>query len=136
VSDYGHHPTEVKATLKAAREKWPDKKIWLIFQPHQYQRTFYLFDDFVKVLRRAQDEFLINKIIITDIYDVAGRESKKTRKKINAKKLVKAISRSNVIYLSKAKVLNYLKKNLRGGEALIIMGAGDIYKLTFPQEKS
>ena len=138
ISDYAHHPTEIRATLEGAREKYlyPPKfskgklrqarnKIWLVYQPHQYQRTFYLFKDFVRVFREAP----VDKIIITDIYDVAGRENKKIKKIVNSEKLVKTIKKSNVIYLPKAKILNYLKKNLQGSEVLIIMGAGDIYKL-------
>ena len=125
VSDYGHHPTEIKVTLKAAREKFPKKKIWCVFQPHQYQRTFYLFKDFVKVFRQAP----VDKLIITDIYDVAGREEKKIKKKINSEKLVKAVNKNWVIYLPKKKIINYLKKNLKGGEVVVIMGAGDIYNL-------
>jgi UDP-N-acetylmuramate--alanine ligase len=126
INDYGHHPTQVKVTLKAAREKYKNKKIWCIFQPHQYQRTYYLFDDFVKVFKNHP----IDKVIITDIYTVSGRESKEIMKKVNAQKLVEAINKENVIYLPKEKIINYLKKNLRGGEVVIIMGAGDIYNLT------
>ncbi|MBA7675583.1 UDP-N-acetylmuramate--L-alanine ligase [subsurface metagenome] len=125
VSDYGHHPTEVKATLKAAREKWPEKEIWCVFQPHQYQRTYYLFNDFVKVFSRTP----INKIIITDIYDVAGRENKNLKKKVNSEKLVKAVKNPKVIYLAKKKIISYLKNNLQGREVIIIMGAGDIYEI-------
>ena len=130
VSDYGHHPTEIRATLKAAREKWPKRKIWLVFQPHQHQRTFYLFKDFVMVFKKALLKHWVNKCIITDIYGVAGREKKEIRKKVNSEKLVKAINKKDAIYLPKQKILNYLKKNLGGGEVVIIMGAGDIYKLT------
>ncbi len=134
ISDYAHHPTEIKKTLEAAREKFPRKKIWCIFQPHQYQRTSYLFDDFVKVfsktLRQAQGKPLIDKLIITDIYDVVGRENKKIKKKISARKLIKAINKPQAIYVSTIKkAADYLKKNLQGREVVIIMGAGDIYKL-------
>lgn len=125
ISDYGHHPTEIRVTLKAAREKYPKKKIWCVFQPHQYQRTFYLFKDFVKVFRQAP----VDKLIITDIYDVAGREEKEIKKKVNSEKLVKAVNKNWVIYLPKKEIINYLKKNLRGGEVVVIMGAGDIYNL-------
>ena len=125
ISDYGHHPTEVKTTLRAVREKYPKKKIWCVYQPHQYQRTHYLFSDFVKSFRRAP----IDKIIITDIYDVAGREEKETKKKVNSQKLVKAIARPSVIYLPKKEILNRFKKNFSDFEILIIMGAGDIYKI-------
>ena len=133
ISDYGHHPTEIEATLKAARQKFPREKIWCIFQPHQYQRTFYLFDDFVRVFSKAP----IDKLIITDIYDVAGREKKEIKKKINSAKLVGAIRNSNrlfardVIYLSNfKKIKNYLKEDLKTGEVVIIMGAGDIYNFS------
>ncbi len=126
ISDYGHHPTQIRVTLKAAREKYPQKKIWCVYQPHQCQRTFYLFKDFVKVFRQAP----VDKLIITDIYDVAGREEKEIKKKINSEKLVKAVNKNWVIYLPKKEIIDYLKKNLRGGEVVIIMGAGDIYKLS------
>ena len=61
ISDYAHHPTEIKATLKAAREKFPKKEIWCVFQPHQYQRTFYLFKDFVKVFQDALEKNWLDK---------------------------------------------------------------------------
>ena len=125
VSDYAHHPTQIRVTLKAAREKFPKKEIWCIFQPHQYQRTYYLWNDFVKVFKEAP----VNKLILTDIYSVAGREKKEIKEKVNSKKLVKAVNRENVIFLQKQKIIDYLKKNLKGGEVVIIMGAGDIYDL-------
>ncbi len=142
ISDYAHHPTEVKATLKASREKFARQKIWCVFQPHQYQRTYYLFNDFVKVFKEALDENWIDKLIITDIYDVAGREDKEIKKKVSSKKLIKEIKENlknfamarNVKHISSIKqTANYLKKNLEDKEILIIMGAGDIYKLSFPQ---
>lgn len=133
ISDYAHHPTEIAATLKTARRKYPKRKLWCVFQPHQYQRTFYLFQDFVKIfkaaLRQAQGKPLLDKLIITDIYDVAGRELKNLKKKVNSKKLIEAIGKKGNSYLPKSKIINYLKKNLKGGEVVIIMGAGDIYKI-------
>ncbi len=125
VSDYGHHPTKVRVTLKAAREKWPKGEIYCVYQPHQYQRTYYLFKDFVKVLRQAP----VDRLIVTDIFDVAGRENAEIKKKVNSEKLVKAIKKNSVIYLPKEKVIDYLNKNLKGGEVVIIMGAGDIYQI-------
>jgi len=125
ISDYGHHPNEVLATLKATREKYPNKKIWCIFQPHQYQRTFYLLKDFVKVFRQVK----IDNIIITDIYDVAGREEIKINQSINSKKLVEKVAKKNVKYMPVNEAEKFVKENLKNGEVLIIMGAGDIYKL-------
>lgn len=125
ISDYGHHPNEIMATLQAAREKYPDKKIWCVFQPHQHQRTYYLFDDFVKVFRDGPAD----QIILTDIYDVAGRETKKIKSKVNSKKLAQKIKKESVIYLPEKEIEKYVKENIQNGEVLIIMGAGDIYKL-------
>jgi len=125
ISDYAHHPTEIEATLRATKTKFKNKKIWCVFQPHQYQRTYYLFNDFVKVFKKNA----IDKLIITDIYDVAGREKKATKKQVNSERLVKKINKPKVIYLQKEKIINYLKKNLNGDEVVIIMGAGDIYKI-------
>ncbi len=132
VSDYGHHPTEIAATLQAARAKWPTKKIWLVFQPHQYQRTFYLWKGFVRTLSGIPAD----KVILSDIYDVAGRENPGIRKKVSSKKLVEAMRRASpqkrresLLFLENLSACQeYLTKNLRGGEVVIVMGAGDIYE--------
>jgi len=125
ISDYAHHPNEILATFKAAREKYKKNKIGCIFQPHQHQRTHYLFNDFVKVFRNVP----IDQIIITDIYDVTGRETKTINKGVSSEKLVKKINRKNVLYLPMDSLENYIKTNIKSGEVLIIMGAGDIFKL-------
>jgi len=124
ISDYGHHPNEISATLNAAREKYINKKIWCIFQPHQYQRTFYLFNDFVKTFRKMP----IDKIIITDIYDVAGREIKTINREVSSEKLVEKINKKNISYIQLCDIEKFVKKNIKSGDILIIMGAGDIYK--------
>lgn len=126
ISDYAHHPNEILATLMAVREKYAKKNIWCIFQPHQHQRTYYLFNDFVKVFRKAK----INNIIITDIYDVAGREVQMINRNVNSEKLVKKINRKNVLYFPIDEAENYIKQNIKNGDVLVVMGAGDIYKLT------
>ncbi len=125
ISDYGHHPNEIKATMSAAREKYPKNKIWCIFQPHQHQRTYYLFNDFVKVFRGAK----IDKIIITDIYDVAGRETQQINKQVNSEKLVKKIGKKSVVYLPLDKAEQFARENLKSGDVLLVMGAGSVYKL-------
>jgi len=130
ISDYGHHPTQVRVTLEATREKFSKNIIWCVYQPHQYQRTYYLFKNFVKVFKMAATQKWIDKLIITDIYDVAGRENKKIKKKVSSQKLVKTINKSRVMYLPNEKILEYLRQNLKGREVVIIMGAGDIYNLT------
>jgi UDP-N-acetylmuramate--alanine ligase len=125
ISDYAHHPNEIFATLKAVREKYPSKKIWCVFQPHQHQRTHYLFNDFVKTFRNVSTD----KIIITDIYDVAGRETKKINQEVSSEKLVEKINRKNAFYLPINNLEKYIKENIKSGEVLVIMGAGEIYKL-------
>ncbi|MDD5750032.1 MAG: UDP-N-acetylmuramate--L-alanine ligase [Candidatus Pacebacteria bacterium] len=147
ISDYAHHPTEIAATLQALAEKYPERKKWIVFQPHQYQRTFYLFDKFVKVFRQAQSKFGIEKLIITDIYTVEGRESQAIKNKISSQRLVEAIAKAWALYLPRNEITDYLKTNLKTKEIVVIMGAGSIYKLSdnlqarqtartgFPQKK-
>jgi len=124
IDDYGHHPTEVMATLKGAREKYPDKRIYCVFQPHQYERTFALFDDFVKTLNEVVETKLVDKLFLIDIYSVPGRESEDIKKKVDSKKLASAVPQS--IYVPNDELFT----NLEGGEVIIFMGAGNIYDLS------
>ena len=134
INDYAHHPTEIKVTLKAIREKYPSKKIYCIFQPHQYQRTYFLYEDFLKTFSKAP----IDVLILTEIYEVKGRENLKIKKKISSKNLAKEIEnkkRKNlkeIKYLSNFKeIAEFLKRKIKNGDVLIIMGAGDIYQFNF-----
>jgi len=114
ISDYGHHPTEIKTTLKAAREKYPKKKIWCIFQPHQYHRTYRLFDDFIMVFKQTMDKFFINKLIITDIYSVPGREKEYLKKKVSSQKLVKIINKTLRDFVSSTTQIEQSKDQCKG----------------------
>ena len=125
INDYGHHPTQLRETLKAAREKYPNRKIWCFFQPHQYQRTYYLFDNFVTALKEAP----VDKIFIDDIYEVQGRESDEIKAKVSSKKLIETINKDSVEYLPQEKIEEYLEKEIKGEEVVIIMGAGNIYDI-------
>ena len=137
VSDYGHHPTEIAATIQGARAKWPNKDIWLIYQPHQYHRTYVLFDDFVKTLSKLP----INRLVLADIYDVAGREDKEILKQVSSKRLAQEVAKEKVhpetiLHITpQKKIADYLKKELKGGEIVLIMGAGTIYNLTIELTK-
>ncbi len=124
--DYGHHPTEIKATLSGAKELIKEKgQLWCVFQPHQYQRTYKLFKQFTEAFVDA------DKAIILPIYSVAGREKESIKKMVSSEKLVKKINDEKVIYLdSFLKAEKHLKKNLKKGDVCVIMGAGDVYKLT------
>ncbi len=119
-TDFGHHPTEIKTTMAAAREKFPDQKIWLVYEPHMFTRTYKLFDDFVKVFKDLD----IDKIIITDIYQ--SRE--KDLGLVSSKQLADAVNKENVSYVSKTDLDDYLEK-LEENDVVFFMGAGDIDKI-------
>lgn len=135
IDDYAHHPTEIQATLQAARERFGKRKIWVVFQPHQISRTKLLFSQFTYSFRRA------NRVIIADIYRVAGRDDNCSlrEKKDLARRLATAIQKNfsregipqkKAIYLgSQRAIKDYLIRELKGGEIVMIMGAGDIYNL-------
>ena len=120
--DYAHHPTEIKATILGAREKFPDKKLTIIFQPHLYSRTKLLFNDFISVLSLA------DRVIVTDIY--AAREPNDNS--ITGKMLSDAVKvkNKNTLYISDFnEIASYLNKNSNNEDVLITMGAGDVYKV-------
>ncbi len=127
--DFGHHPTEIKATLDMAK-KITKNKLYIVFQPHQYLRTYLLFKDFISAFDKA------DKVILTPIYSVAGRENSKIKKKISSKKLACAIKKrwkekkynKEAINMTFEKIPKFLYKNLTKGDICILMGAGDIYK--------
>lgn len=118
VDDYAHHPTEIKATLAAARDM-KYNNIWCLFQPHTYTRTYNFFDDFVKVLSESQAN-----IIITDIY--AAREQDTGL--VSAQQLANAIP--NAVYKKTfEEVAEFIKSHASKGDIVITMGAGDVYKV-------
>lgn len=126
IDDYGHHPTEIKATLEAIKNFYKDRnKIWCVFQPHQYSRTRLLFSEFINSFKDA-DELIIN-----DIYEV--RDSKKDVKSVSAKKLAEAIQEENITktsYIGAFKdTAKYLKMNTKAGDLILTIGAGPVYKV-------
>ena len=123
IDDYAHHPTEVQATLAAARKLLGDRKIICVFQPHHYQRTKALFDDFVKSFSNADE------IVIPDIYSVAGREDKLTEREVSSKMLVEEIAKlgEDVKYIGELdEVVKYLAEHTKKEDVVITMGAGDV----------
>jgi UDP-N-acetylmuramate--alanine ligase len=123
VDDYAHHPTEVKATLEAARNI-PHNKLWCVFQPHTYTRTLALFDQFADAFQAA------DKIILADIY--AARE--KDIYNVDSGKLADAIRtehpEKDVRYMADfAEIADYIRKNASKGDLVLTMGAGDVYKV-------
>ncbi|TCZ75169.1 UDP-N-acetylmuramate--L-alanine ligase [Paenibacillus albiflavus] len=121
IDDYAHHPTEIQATITAAKST--GKRIIAVFQPQRYTRTFYLFDQFSRAFAEADE------VIITDIYSPAGE---KQIEGISSEKLAELIyknSNQNVNYIStRDEVLAYLTDHVKPGDLVLTMGAGDIWK--------
>jgi len=124
--DYAHHPSEIEATLKAAREWFPDNRILVYFQPHTYSRTKALFEEFATSFNSA------DFVGIADIFSSA-REEKDP--KVTSEKLVEEIKKhhphpENIVYEGDWKEgSEYLAKTLKPNDVFITIGAGDIYKI-------
>ena len=118
--DYAHHPTEIMATLQAAREKHPEARIVAVFQPHQYSRTAALFDDFAESFEDADE------VIIADIYE--ARDTDEDKAAVSAEKLAEAIPEAQHIS-GMEKIAHYLLDTLNEGDMVLVMGAGNITNL-------
>ena len=142
IDDYAHHPAEIKTTLSGARQIYPNNKITVVFHPHTFTRTKALLDDFALSFEDA------DKVIVIDIYGSAREE----HGGVHSKDLVKKIGIRNqeslqslpvrqagggqvgikqeVIYISSLKEVEvYLRKNIQSNEVVILMGAGDIFRV-------
>lgn len=124
IDDYAHHPTEIKATLSGLRSYYPKKRVWAIFQPHQYSRTKFLLSDFAGSFSE------VDEVIIPDIYAV--RDSEEDKKNVNSQVLVDEVNKvsKNATYIAGFKeIADYLKKNTRPGDIIITIGAGPVYQV-------
>ena len=120
VDDYGHHPTEVAATINAVRKGWPDRRLVMIYQPHRYTRTRDLYEDFVEVLSKV-DVLLMMEIYSAGEAVIAGADSRSLCRSIRQRGQVEPmfVSQSGDI----ADVLSCVIKE---GDILLTQGAGDI----------
>ena len=124
VDDYGHHPTEVSVTIKAAREGWGDKRIVMIFQPHRYSRTRDLFDEFVQVLSQ------VDALIMLDVYaageaPIVGADSKALCRSIRNLGKVDPILVSDTEQLG-----DVLDQIIQDGDLILAQGAGSVSKIS------
>jgi UDP-N-acetylmuramate--alanine ligase len=124
ISDYGHHPTEIKETLKAARAAYPDRRIVLCYQPHHRNRTKGLFGEFVTAFDGA------DALLMSEIYDVPGRESKEDAD-VSSSQIVEAIKKNDpdraVEFVGDlASTEKRLRGVIRPGDLVLLMGAGTI----------
>lgn len=119
--DYAHHPSEIQATLRAAKQWFPNKRLLVIFQPHTYSRTKALLPEFARSLAIA------DQVIITEIYSSA-RETKDDS--ISGELLAEHTQQfnKNVKFINSNFLLKYLRKSTSTKDVIITLGAGDIYK--------
>jgi UDP-N-acetylmuramate--alanine ligase len=125
VDDYGHHPTEIQVTLQTVRERYPDRRLWVIFQPHQHSRTRFLLDDF------ARSFGLADQLLVPDIYFV--RDSEKERNSISSRHLVERVQANGgrALYLpGHEQIVDYVVKHIQSGDVVLTMGAGDVWKIS------
>jgi UDP-N-acetylmuramate--alanine ligase len=122
IDDYGHHPTEIQATLKAARSFNP-KRLITVFQPHRYSRTKFLLNEFVEQLA------LSDELILTDIYAASEKVTEGVGSKVLFEKLQKRLG-PKAVFLKKENILEYLRDYVQAGDMVIFLGAGDIYHLS------
>ncbi|MFV9669152.1 UDP-N-acetylmuramate--L-alanine ligase [Pantoea sp. ARC607] len=123
VDDYGHHPTEVDATIKAARAGWPDKKLVMVFQPHRYSRTRDLFDDFANVLSH------VDVLLMLDVYSagetaIPGADSRSLCRAIRNRGKVDPI-----LVTEHEALPEMLAPLLSGNDLILVQGAGNVGKV-------
>ena len=115
--DYAHHPDEVAATISAVRDAMPGRRLVLAFQPHTYSRTSALFDDFVRELSRA------DVLVLAEIYAARERNTIGISSADVAEKIPGAVFCETL-----PEVTEYLRQNVREGDVVLTMGAGDIFR--------
>jgi UDP-N-acetylmuramate--alanine ligase len=123
LDDYGHHPTEIRATLNAVRGCWPDGRIMVVFQPHRFSRTKALFAEFTTAFYQADFLFLL-PIYAASEDPIEG---------IDAEHLMEGIKEKGHhevrLFSDPSDLLSYLRKFLKAGDVLVTLGAGDVWKV-------
>jgi UDP-N-acetylmuramate--alanine ligase len=121
VDDYAHHPTEIRATLEAARFRYPERVLWAVWQPHTYSRTETLFDQYLSVFENA------DHVVVTEIYP--SRE--KVREDFSSLQVVQSIEHNDICFLANnSQVVDHLLSNLNSGDVVIVLSAGDANQIS------
>jgi UDP-N-acetylmuramate--alanine ligase len=124
VDDYGHHPTELRATINAARDAYPDQRLVMVFQPHRYSRTRDCYDEFVDVLSS------VDALVLLDVYaageeEIVGADSRSLARSVRQAGFV-----DPVLLSDHGQLAVRLSKFLIDGDVLIMQGAGNIGRLS------
>ena len=115
VDDYAHHPTEIRATLAAARSRYTSRRLWAVWQPHTYSRTQALFEQFATAFEDADE------VIVTEIYP-----SREPKQNYSAATLVQAMNHPSAHFIAGlSEVSHYLLTHLRSGDVVLVLSAGD-----------
>lgn len=123
VDDYGHHPTEIKTTLQAVSQSWPELRKVVIFQPHRYSRTQRLFDDFTRAFYQS------DVLIVLPIYP-AGEKMIPGITARNLADSIRAHGHKDVLYMGSVdEALAHLEKLLKPKDLLLTLGAGNVFKV-------
>lgn len=123
IDDYGHHPTEIKTTLKAVRESWPDRRIVAVFQPHRYTRTKALFDEFTRSFYQS------DLLVVLPIYP-AGEEKIEGIDSDGLCEGIRTHGHKEAVFKEDFKeAVLHLKEILERGDILLTLGAGDVWKV-------
>jgi UDP-N-acetylmuramate--alanine ligase len=123
VDDYGHHPTELAATMEALRQAWPERRLVLVFQPHRYSRTRDLLDDFGRVLCTA-DVLLVTEVYAAGEAPIEGADGRAICRVVRSRGLVEP-----VFVDAPENIAESLATLLRDGDLVVTMGAGHIGNL-------
>jgi UDP-N-acetylmuramate--alanine ligase len=119
IDDYAHHPTEIRATLAAARNRYPSRRIWVVWQPHTYSRTRSMLGEFAAAFSDADE------VIVTEIY--AAREPKQD---FSSRVVAEAMPRPAKFIAGLSEASNYLITHLCPGDALLVLSAGDANQIS------
>jgi UDP-N-acetylmuramate--alanine ligase len=124
LDDYAHHPTEIRASLKAVRQRYQPRRLWCVFQAHQYSRTRFFLDQFAESFTSA------DTAVIPEIYSV--RDSEASRRAVNAEILTEHIRAhgTEARYVESLETAcDFLQQQVRAGDVVVTMGAGDVWKV-------
>ncbi|MFZ5564055.1 MAG: UDP-N-acetylmuramate--L-alanine ligase [Thermodesulfobacteriota bacterium] len=123
VDDYGHHPTEIKATLQGVRQHWEERRVVVVFQPHRYTRTQALFDEFTRAFYQCDE------LVVLPIYSAGEAPIEGVNGEILAEG-IRAHGHKGVRYAAdKAAAVALLKEFVRPGDIVLTLGAGDVLRV-------
>jgi len=123
IDDYGHHPTEIKTTIAALSERYPNKKKFVVFWPHQYKRIVPLMDEFSRSFGQADE------VIVKPIFLVPGRDEKLPVSSSDFVDKINRLSKKALYMESDEEIVEYLRKNLDDDSVLLTIGIPPVYEI-------